>query len=405
VNRGVNGASMPGTGSILVRSGKHPSESRVLIIEVEEIMSTLRIALVSLLGFSAACTLSAQAVNGSPVKVSSPDGQITLLLSDSGAPASGAEPASTDLTYTVEFHGKRLMESAKLGLELVGQPALGPGMHLTASQPETADETYTIPVGKTSSVRNHYNGVLASFEDQSGRKLNIEVRAFNDGIAFRYVVPDQPSLKQVRVANELTEFSYAKDASTYPLILDGYQSSWEDEYQKRNVSGLHPDWLIGLPFLAEEPGLGWVAITEADIDNYAGMYLRKEKQFLSHRVKADLSPLANQAGEVQQGVAVETSTPFQSPWRVLMIGDDPGRLIESNIVLNLNPPSKIADTSWIKAGKSAWDWWSGEAAPSVSFKTGMNTATMKHYIDFASASGFPYMLIDAGCNGGGSQGA
>ena len=83
-------------------------------------------------------------------------------------------------------------------------------------------------------------------------------------------------------------------------------------------------------------------------------------------------------------MAVEATTPFSSPWRVLMIGDEPGRLIESNIVLNLNPPSKIADTSWIKAGKSAWDWWSGEAAPSVTFKTGMNTATMKHYIDFAS---------------------
>jgi alpha-glucosidase len=359
-------------------------------------MSTPRVALVSLLALSAASALTAQAVNGGPVKVGSPDGQISLLLSDAGTPASGAAPASTDLTYTVDFHGKRLMESGRLGLNLVGQPALGPGMHLAASEPESADETYTIPVGKTSSVRNHYNGVLATFEDQSGRKLNIEVRAFNDGVAFRYVVPDQPSLKQVRIANELTEFTYAKDASSYPLILEGYQSSYEDTYQLREVSGLHPDWLIGLPFLAEEPGLGWVAITEADIDNYAGMYLRRDKQFLSHRVKADLSPLANHAGEVQQGVAVETVTPFQSPWRVLMIGDDPGRLIESNIILNLNPPSKIADTSWIKAGKSAWDWWSGEAAPSVSFKTGMNTATMKHYIDFASASGFPYMLIDAG---------
>jgi alpha-glucosidase len=82
-----------------------------------------------------------------------------------------------------------------------------------------------------------------------------------------------------------------------------------------------------------------------------------------------------------------------------MIADEPGKLIESNIVLNLNPPSKIVDTSWIQAGKSAWDWWSGDAAPSVSFKTGMNTATMKHYIDFASASGFPYMLIDAGWAG------
>ena len=62
----------------------------------------------------------------------------------------------------------------------------------------------------------------------------------------------------------------------------------------------------------------------------------------------------------EHGVVVDATTPFQSPWRVLMIGDEPGRLIESNIVLNLNPPSKIADTSWIKAGKSAWDWWSGD---------------------------------------------
>ena len=79
-----------------------------------------------------------------------------------------------------------------------------------------------------------------------------------------------------------------------------------------------------------------------------------------------------------------------------MIGDTPGRLIESNIILNLNPPSKIADTSWIRAGKSAWDWWSGDAATGVSFTPGMNTATLKHYIEFASDSGFPYMLIDAG---------
>jgi alpha-glucosidase len=95
-------------------------------------------------------------------------------------------------------------------------------------------------------------------------------------------------------------------------------------------------------------------------------------------------------------VAVETKAPFKTPWRVLMIGDTPGRLIESNMILNLNPPSQIADTSWIRAGKSAWDWWSGDTATGVSFTPGMNTSTLKHYIDFASDSGFPYMLIDAG---------
>jgi alpha-glucosidase len=126
------------------------------------------------------------------------------------------------------------------------------------------------------------------------------------------------------------------------------------------------------------------------------MYIRKNDG-RGFSVHAELAPHRNEAETLDpEGVAVETETPFSSPWRVLMIADEPGRMIESNMVLNLNPPSKIADTSWIQAGKSAWDWWSGDVAPSVHFKTGMNTATMKHYIDFASASGLRYMLIDAG---------
>src|ERR1700739_990818 len=119
------------------------------------------------------------------------------------------------------------------------------------------------------------------------------------------------------------------------------------------------------------------------------MYVRKAKAPFA--VRTELSPRLD-----KPSLAVEADAPVTSAWRVLMIGSEPGRLVESNIILNLNPSSKVADTSWIKAGKSAWDWWSGEAAPSVSFKPGMNTATMKHYIDFASASGFSYMLIDGG---------
>jgi alpha-glucosidase len=138
------------------------------------------------------------------------------------------------------------------------------------------------------------------------------------------------------------------------------------------------------------PGKGWLAITEAEIDNYAGMYLihTGSKKFT---LSAQLAPRVD-----RPGIAVEASAPMRSPWRVLMIGDQPGRLIESNLVLNLNEPSKLTDTSWIKPGKASWDWWSGDAADNVDFTPGMNTATMKHYIDFASQSGFPYMLIDAG---------
>ncbi len=275
----------------------------------------------------------------------SPNGQTTLSLFtiDSGT--------NTNLRYTVDFHGKPLFVASKLGLELVGQPALGAGMKLIATQAETVDDAYTLPAGKTREVRNHYNGVRADFADATGRKMSIEVRAFDDGVAFRYLVPKQPAIDETRIARELTEFTYAEDASTYPLILDGYQSSWEDEYQLRNVSGLHKDWLIGLPYLANEPGVGWVAITEADIEHYSGMYLRKAEGFASRTVVADLSPHEDAAGNIEPTYAVETETPFSSPWRVLMIADQPSKLIESNIVLSLNPPSQIADTSWIHEGK------------------------------------------------------
>ena len=287
----------------------------------------------------------AQSLPQPSASVASPNGQIRLMLFDGSVPiaSTGRAPGNADqpgLRYAVEFRGKQIIAESKLGMDIVGAPPLGPGMRITGSQAGSADESYTIPVGKTSTVRNHYNSVHADFADAAGRKLSLEVRAFDDGVAFRYSVPEQEGFKQVRIAQELTEFNYPKDSPSYPLILDGYQSSWEDEYQKRLVNGLHPDWVIAMPYLAEVPDVGWVAVTEADIDNYAGMYLRKNKNALG--VRADLSPRVD-----LPGVAVETETPFSSPWRVLMIGDQPGRLIESNIVLNLNPPSKIADTSWI----------------------------------------------------------
>jgi alpha-glucosidase len=326
----------------------------------------------------------AQGAEDSRLRVQSPNGEIVFILGDSKW-----HPGVNEVRYAVDFRGKWLMDESTLGLKLESQSALGPGMRQVHVQTGQADNSYPIPVGKTSTVRDHYNSAIADFLDESGRKLSIEVRAYDDGVAFRYIIPAQPPKKAIRIERELTQFHYSKDATLYPLILEGFQSSYEDEYQMRQVSGIHPEWLVALPLLGQVPGVGWVAVTEADIDNYAGMYLRKDK--VPFALRSELSPRVD-----QPAIAVESDAPVTTPWRVLMIADAPGRLIESNIILNLNPPSKIADTSWIRPGKSAWDWWSGEAAPSVSFKPGMNTATMKHYIDFASASGFPYMLIDAG---------
>jgi len=341
-------------------------------------MLMLRVAVLSSLLSVAFAGANSQISGQEPLQVTSPNGEIVFVLS-----------AQAVLRYSVDFHGKRLIDESELGLDLQGQPPLGPDGRPVKVQHGSSDETYTIPVGKTKDVRNHYNSLTADFSRESGATFSVEVRAYDDGVAFRYLVPEQLSLSQVHITGERTQFRYSKDATLYPLVLNGFQSSYEDDYQMRTVGSLHRDWLIALPLLAEVPGTGWVAITEANIDNYAGMYLRSDQPLFS--LKAQLSPKVD-----DPTVAVETKTPFKTPWRVLMIGDAPGRLIESNIILNLNPPSKIADTSWIRAGKSAWDWWSGDTATGVSFTPGMNTETLKHYIEFASDSGFPYMLIDAG---------
>ncbi len=101
-------------------------------------------------------------------------------------------------------------------------------------------------------------------------------RVFNDGVAFRYVIPQTVNLESFRVVNEITEFKFAKDAESYPLLLRGFQTAYEDRYSRLALSTIHEDSLIGLPFLVEQPGTGWVAVTEADLDEYAGLYLQRE---------------------------------------------------------------------------------------------------------------------------------
>ncbi len=181
------------------------------------------------------------------------------------------------------------------------------------------------------------------------------------------------------------------------MLVPNMQTSQEWENEARPLSSLLPDSLIGLPLLAQVPGAGWIAITEAHIEDYAGMYLApKAGRGRSGGLAVKLAPRVD-----DPEVAVIGSTPLTSPWRVIMAAAEPGRLIESNLVLNLNPPSAIQDTSWIRPGKCAWNWWSNNIVDTQPFQGGMNTATMNYYIDFAAESGFPYMLIDAGWSAGG----
>ncbi|MDR3718853.1 MAG: glycoside hydrolase family 97 protein [Bryobacteraceae bacterium] len=334
------------------------------------------------------CAVSAPAQVGKAA-VTSPDGNIrALFMLAPGANGAGGG----QLGYEITYRGKPVIERSKIGFDLQNQPAIGDNLLVVAATNSRIDETYSIPAGKSNPVRNQCNVLLFDLKEANapGRKLTVEARAYNDGIAFRTIVPDQPAVKELRIANEKTQFVLASDATTYPLILRNFRTSWEDNYRTVALSGIAPELVIGLPLLTELPGVAYVAITEANIDNYAGMYLMHSGAN-PKALEARLSPRVD-----EPGLAVSGATPVATPWRVVMISNEVGRLIESQIVNNLNPPCAIADTSWVKPGKASWDWWSGPAADGVNFKVGSNTDTAKHYIDFSAKAGFEYFMFDAG---------
>jgi alpha-glucosidase len=323
-----------------------------------------------------------------PVSLQSPNGQIAISF---------ATGDSGQLVYSVIYHGKDLITKSALQLELLGARPLGQMVAIVNQTPSQVDETYRLVTGKASVVRNHFNAVRVETEETGGlrRRLEIEARAYDDGVAFRYVVPEQRNLRDFRLANEATEFRISKDATTYALVLPHFHTMYESEYLKlrassfANQNGLSRKMLIGLPLLMEVPGVGWMAITEADMRGYSAMYLTNPStDWGGHYFVSQLAP-----GD-DADVAVTGDLPHHSPWRVLLIGDQPGKLVESNIITSLNPESAIKDTSWIHAGLSSWDWWSGSI--NRDGKPAFTTETMKYYVDFAAQSGFPYMLIDAG---------
>ncbi len=344
------------------------------------------------------------AAQTAPVALQSPDGALEISIAT--VQGRSVQAAGGQLAYRVSFHGKPVIEWSHLGLLLEGSPALGPAVRIESSQPSSQDETWTSPQGKANPIRNHYNAVAVQTLETAaaGRRLTIDARAYDDGVAFRYVVPEQPSVKELRILNESTEFRFSKDASTFSLISRGFQTSNEDDYHELTIGGLHPEYLVNLPVLLEVPGIAWVGLTEADIEDYASLFVTGAgNQTLAARLatrvedmntSADVAPSFDPKADAKK-VSVIAQTPVRSSWRALMIADQPGKLVESNMVVNLNPPSAIGDASWIKPGKVAWciGWWNGIQAKGVA-KLGTNNETAKYYIDFAARNKFEYLLID-----------
>ncbi|MDR2684653.1 MAG: glycoside hydrolase family 97 protein [Prevotellaceae bacterium] len=304
--------------------------------------------------------------------------------------------------YTVAKNGVEVIKPSALGFLLTGNNQFCCNFMIISTKERSFDETWRQVWGEEIDVRNHYNELVVKLQEKSGKKrlLNIVFRAFDDGIGFRYYFPEQKNLKEFEIADELTEFNLAGDFDVWSQHLR--DNDYETLFHKRKLSEITDT--VNTPITIETADSGYIMIHEAALIDYAAMNLynpvnsAEAKQALPQqtpRLKTYLTPWAN-------GVKVYGKTPFASPWRFVVLADNLNELCNSRIMLNLNEPCKIEDTSWIKPTKYIGIWWGihmQHQTWSMGPKHGATTANMKKYIDFAAKNGFDGVLAE-GWNAG-----
>lgn len=290
------------------------------------------------------------------------------------------------ITYKVTYGGLPVIADSKIQFEFKQAPRLGKSIRVLKTMATDIDETWKPVLHRTSVVRNKCRELTLQLQEVEfpRRTFNLVFRAYDDGIAFRTEFTGPDNHHEYVLTDEIAEFNFASDLECWAANHGSYRSSQENEYVHRRISGINDQMVIGLPMTLKVSDDCYAAITEANIDDYAGMYLKANTSKSGFSLRSALSPLP---GQPENGDKVVFQFPHKTPWRVIMLGSNPGQLVESEIVMNLNPPCAIADPSWIKPGMCAWDhWWSGEVK--------MDNETIRKYIDLASEMGWPYQLID-----------
>lgn len=311
------------------------------------------------------------------------------------------------LSYHVTLDGNTIISESTLGL-IINEIPLGKSEMLFQGKEEsTVNTTFNLLAGRTKTVADHYNALTLKFTSNDERKLNLNllVRAYDEGVAIRYQLPSQPNLSQFTIQNELTRFGFAGDYACFGLNLGKFANSHEGEFDPINASRIREHNLYDNPLVCKT-GVGQttIGLAESDVRDYPGAWFTGRGDG-ALGVDVRLTPRFDSRHDGLEPAAVRatmTTAGVKSPWRVIMIGDTPGRLTESSLIATLGEPTQIKDTSWIKPGKTAWDWWNDNqvAFANPALKPGMNTETYKAYIDFAGTLGLEYILIDAGWHEG-----
>ncbi len=287
--------------------------------------------------------------------------------------------------YQILRFSEVIIDSSRLGFELTGPSDFSKDFILVKQEMSTHNETWTQVWGEQSKIENHYNELKIYLQKKTDSKQKMEIifRLFDDGLGLRYVIPQQKSLHYFEISDELTEFNFRQNYSCW--WIKAYQPNrYEYLYQNTPLNQVDT---AHTPFTMQNKDGLTISIHEANLTDFASMTLANKGRFT---LEADLVPWYD-------GIKVKTQTPMVSPWRTIQIVDRPADLITSYLILNLNEPNRLKDTSWIKPGKYVGIWWEmhiGKSTWGSGPRHGATTANAKKYIDFAAKYGFDGVLIE-----------
>ena len=321
---------------------------------------------------------------GKDYKLASPDGKIVMTIS-----------VGTDVKWSASFEGKEAIVSVKIGMTLGNGKILGQNETVRKAAPGIISQVLEPVVAyKRSRTEDNGNTLLLAF--RSG--ASIRFIAYNDGVAYRF----ETSMKEeLVVKNEIADLQFPSGSYAWYPLEESFMSHNERVFIYSSLDTIGKNHLASLPALFKANGVN-VLFTEADIEDYPGMWIRgagsgritgvQPAYPETEKLKGDRNLFVTSAKDY---VATTKGT-RTFPWRMFIITDDDGKLVESDMVYRLGSPCRLTDTKWIRPGQVAWDWWNASNIFGVDFKSGINNDTYKYYIDFASKNGIEYIILDEG---------
>ncbi|WP_189398523.1 glycoside hydrolase family 97 protein [Arenicella chitinivorans] len=321
----------------------------------------------------AAIVLSATA-GAATHTVTSPDGAIQVHVSDDGG----------ELRYRVNRAEKVIIQPSLLGMRFAAHHGFDADLQIVGAKESSSDTQWEQPWGERRVVRDHHNELTLEVKrNKPEQSLTLRVRAFNDGIGFRYEVPKQPNLKDLTITEEFTEFNMDEKATAWWIPARKW-NRYEYLYQKTTVDEME---MVHTPVTMRLTNGVHVSLHEAALVDYAGMSIEHRR---GPNLVANLAPRSD-------GALVKVSTPFKSPWRTIQIAEQAVGLVNSDLILNLNEPNKMGDVSWFKPGKYVGIWWQQHIKDRTWGSDGIHAATTEatiEYMDFAAENGFDGVLVE-----------